>query len=156
MMNTQVQDPSYFKMVAEHQQLSERVLRLEELLSDKKYNEILPAAVHNLMKQMKDIVITGSVQPVAANTQLYPNNLPFIDPEPPQNVVHEFEVGDMVYVPSRMAQHKFIVSSKQRFIVERLIGAEQLQLKCVCGLGEAWKGFNLEITGHYSHFENLG
>ncbi len=141
------QDPSYFQMIAEHQQLSERVLRLEELLSDKKYTEVLPAVVHSLIKQMKDIVITGSD---------LSNELPFIDPETPQILAHEFKIGDIVNVPSRMAQHKFIVSSKQCFIVERLIGAEQLKLRCVCGQTDAWKGFNLEITGHYSHFANLG
>ncbi|MDM1784239.1 hypothetical protein [Acinetobacter bereziniae] len=155
-MNTQLKQPSFFRMIEEHQQLSERVLRLDELLSNKKYNEVLPAAAHNLMKQMKDIVMTGSTLPAVNSHLLYANDLPFIDAERPQNVEHEFEVGDIVNVPSRMAQHKFIVSSKQRFIVERLIGAEQLKLKCVCGQDDAWKGFNLEITGHHSHFANLG
>ena len=150
-------DASYFqifseKMLVEHQQLSERVLRLDQLLSDKKYTEVLPAAVHSLMQQMKNIVTTGTIQSDRDQEQFNPNELPFIDLE----TAHEFSVGDIVYVPSRQAQHKFIVSSKQRFMVERLIGAEQLQLKCICSQENAWKGLNLEITGHYSHFANLG
>ncbi|QNX72839.1 hypothetical protein [Acinetobacter seifertii] len=82
-----------------------------------------------------------------------PNALPFISSE---QIAHDFEEGDVVYVPSRFAQHKLVVNLKQRFIVEDLIGKDQLRVKCLVKENENWEKFNQEFTAHYSHFVNLG
>lgn len=147
------QDQSYFTMLNEHQMLSERALRLHEILNNHLCVQHLPTEACAIINEMKNIVNTGATQPQSIES-LYldfdHNQLPFIDSEKSRH--HDFKVGELVRVPSRLAQHKFVVNAKQRFKVHALIGRDQLMLKCECGSSEAWKGFNLEIIGHFSHF----
>lgn len=147
------QDQSFLIMLNEHQMLSERALRLHEILNNHTCVQHLPTEACTLINEMKNIVNTGAAQPQSIES-LYlnfdPNQLPFIDSE--QSRHHDFKVGEIVLVPSRLAQHKFIVSGKQRFKIHSLLGTDQLMLKCECGSTDAWKGFNLEIIGHFSHF----
>lgn len=146
-------DKSYFTMVDEHQKLSERVLRLHTLLDQHSCIQHLPTEACTIINEMSNIVNTGTAQPQSLES-LYldfdSNQLPFIDSE--QSRHHDFKVGEIVRIPSKLGQYKFVVSGKQRFRIMELLGTDRLQLKCECGSIEAWGSFNTEITGHFSHF----
>lgn len=140
-------------MVDEHQQLSERVLRLSALLSQHPYIQQMPTEACTIINEMNNIVNIGVAQPKSIESfyaDFDANRLPFIDSE--QSRHHDFKIGELVRIPSKMGQYKFVVSGKQHFKVIALLGADRLQLKCECGSTEAWGGFNTEITGHFSHF----
>ena len=149
-----LQDKSFYTMIAEHQKLSERVLRLHQILNQHPCVQHMPTDACSLINEMKNIVMTGEPQPTGIESMhlnFDASALPWTDPE----LVHDFKVGDIVCVPSRMAQYKFVVNKSQRFEVTELLGPDQLKLQCICGSYEAWKNYNTEIFGHYSHFAKV-
>lgn len=74
-MNAQTQDQSYFKMVAEHQELAACVLRLHKVINMHPCVKHIPTEACILINEMYNIVMTGKKQPDDIN------DLPFIDPE---------------------------------------------------------------------------
>lgn len=80
-----------------------------------------------------------------------PNELPFIDPEPQIQPIHDFNIGNVVGVESRSSRHRLIVHKEQCFHVTALIGTDQLHVKCLLKKKE-WSGYNYEFTAHFSHF----
>ena len=80
-----------------------------------------------------------------------PNELPFIDPEPPVQATHDFKVGDVVSIENRSSRNRLIVHKDQRFQVKALIGTDELHVKYLLTKKE-WYGFNHEFSFHFSHF----
>ena len=127
-MNAQTQDQSYYTMIAEHQDISARVLRL-----------------HSILNQHPDGLETSALN--------FDDALPFTDPE--INTVHDFQVGDTVWIPDEFARYKFIVSSHQRFEVKQIVGTDQLY---VCHIENPDIPFTFNqkcFTGHFSHFAKI-
>ena len=82
-MNANIlKDESYFKMVAEHQQLAERVLRLHDLLNLHPCIAKMPTEACTLINEMKCIVETGVTPPENLLSEAFNfDELPFIDAE---------------------------------------------------------------------------
>lgn len=75
-MNGQNQeDQSFFNMIAEHQDISECVLRLHSILNKHPCVQYMPTEACIIINQMNNLVRTGKKQPDDIN------DLPFIDPE---------------------------------------------------------------------------
>ena len=154
-MNAQTQDQSYFKMIAEHQELSARVLRLHSILNQHHCVQHMPTEACILINEMKNIVDTGKAHPDGLETSAlnFDDALPFTDPE--INTVHDFQVGDTVWIPDEFARYKFIVSSHQRFEVTQIVGTDQLY---VCHIDNPDIPFTFNqkcFTGHFSHFAKI-
>ncbi|NNG82815.1 hypothetical protein [Acinetobacter sp. ANC 5378] len=154
-MNAQIQDQSYFKMIAEHQDISARVLRLHNVLNQHPCIQHMPTEACILINEMKNIVETGTAQPGGLETAElnFDNALPFTDPE--INTVHDFKIGDTVWIPSEFARYKFIVSSHQRFEVKQIVGTNQLY---VCHIENPKIPFTNNqkcFTAHFSHFAKV-
>ena len=104
---------------------------------------------------MKNIVDTGKAHPDGLETSAlnFDDALPFTDPE--INTVHDFQVGDTVWIPDEFARYKFIVSSHQRFEVTQIVGTDQLY---VCHIDNPDIPFTFNqkcFTGHFSHFAKI-
>ena len=154
-MNAQSQDQSYYTMIAEHQELSARVLRLHSILNQHHCVQHMPTEACILVNEMKNIVDTGKAQPGGLETAEldFDVALPFTDPE--INTVHDFQVGDTVWIPDEFARYKFIVSSHQRFEVKQIVGTDQLY---VCHIDNPDIPFTFNqkcFTGHFSHFAKI-
>ena len=67
-MNAQTQDQSYFKMIAEHQDISARVLRLHSILNQHHCVQYMPTEACILINEMKNIVDTGKAHPDGLET----------------------------------------------------------------------------------------
>ena len=83
-MNAQTQDQSYFKMIAEHQDISARVLRLHSILNQHHCVQHMPTEACILINEMKNIVMTGNAQPDGIESfdlDFDENQLPFVDEE---------------------------------------------------------------------------
>lgn len=79
-----LQDQSYFTMIAEHQKLAERVLRLHELLDQHPCIQYMPTQACSIINEMKNIVMTGNAQPDGIESfdlEFDENQLPFVDEE---------------------------------------------------------------------------
>lgn len=152
-----LQDQSYFTMIAEHQKLAERVLRLHELLDKHPCIQHMPTLACSIINEMKNIVMTGNAQPDGIESfDLNFDELPFIDPENnPDDAVHSFKVGDVVMVPDLFARYKLKVSSKQRFTIERLIDEDQLYVCCIPDEKLPFTNNETCFTAHYSHFAKV-
>ena len=154
-MNAQTQDQSYFKMIAEHQDISARVLRLHTVLNQHPCIQHMPTEACILINEMKNIVDTGKAQPGGLETAEldFDDALPFTDPE--INTVHDFKIGETVWIPNEFARYKFIVSSHQRFEVTQIVGTDQLY---VCHIDNPDIPFTFNqkcFTGHFSHFAKI-
>ena len=155
-MNAQNQkDQSFFTMIAEHQELSARVLHLHSILNQHHCVQHMPTEACILINEMKNIVDTGKAQPGGLETAEldFDDALPFTDPE--INTVHDFQVGDTVWIPDVFARYKFIVSSHQRFEVTQIVGTDQLY---VCHIDNPDIPFTFNqkcFTGHFSHFAKI-
>lgn len=154
-MNAQTQDQSYFKMIAEHQDISARVLRLHAVLNQHPCIQHIPTEACILINEMKNIVDTGKAQPGGLETAEldFDDALPFTDPE--INTVHDFKIGEIVWIPDEFARYKFIVSSHQRFEVKQIVGTDQLY---VCHIDNPDIPFTFNqkcFTGHFSHFAKI-
>ena len=154
-MNAQTQDQSYFKMIAEHQDISARVLRLHTVLNQHPCIQHMPTEACILINEMKNIVDTGKAQPGGLETAEldFDDALPFTDPE--INTVHDFKIGETVWIPDEFARYKFIVSSHQRFEVTQIVGTDQLY---VCHIDNPDIPFTFNqkcFTGHFSHFAKI-
>ena len=154
-MNAQTQDQSYYTMIAEHQDISARVLRLHSILNQHHCVQHMPTEACILINEMKNIVETGKAQPGGLETAEldFDDTLPFTDPE--INTVHDFQVGDTVWIPDEFARYKFIVSSHQRFEVTQIVGTDQLY---VCHIDNPDIPFTFNqkcFTGHFSHFAKI-
>ena len=154
-MNAQTQDQSYFKMIAEHQDISARVLRLHTVLNQHPCIQHMPTEACILINEMKNIVETGKAQPGGLETAEldFDDALPFTDPE--INTVHDFKIGETVWIPNEFARYKFIVSSHQRFEVTQIVGTDQLY---VCHIDNPDIPFTFNqkcFTGHFSHFAKI-
>ena len=154
-MNAQTQDQSYYTMIAEHQDISARVLRLHSILNQHPCIQHMPTEACILINEMKNIVDTGKAQPGGLETAEldFDDALPFTDPE--INTVHDFQVGDTVWIPDEFARYKFIVSSHQRFEVTQIVGTDQLY---VCHIDNPDIPFTFNqkcFTGHFSHFAKI-
>ena len=156
-MNAQnLNDESFFNMVAEHQQLAERVLRLHAILNQHPCVEKMPTEACTLINEMKNIVTTGKAQPGGLETAElnFDYELPFTDPEV-ASYEHNFSEGDTVFVPSEFARHKFKISSKQVFKVEKLIDKDQLYVCCLPHEKFPFTNNEKCFTAHYSHFAKV-
>ena len=83
-MNAQTQDQSYFKMIAEHQDISARVLRLHSILNQHHCVQHMPTEACILINEMKNIVMTGNAKPDGIESfdlDFDENQLPFVDEE---------------------------------------------------------------------------
>ena len=154
-MNAQTQDQSYFKMIAEHQDISARALRLHAVLNQHPCIQHMPTEACILINEMKNIVDTGKAQPGGLETAEldFDDALPFTDPE--INTVHDFKIGETVWIPNEFARYKFIVSSHQRFEVTQIVGTDQLY---VCHIDNPDIPFTFNqkcFTGHFSHFAKI-
>ncbi len=154
-MNAQIQDQSYFKMIAEHQDISARVLRLHTVLNQYPCIQHMPTEACILINEMKNIVDTGKAQPGGLETAEldFDDALPFTDPE--INTVHDFKIGEIVWIPNEFARYKFIVSSHQRFEVTQIVGTDQLY---VCHIEDPKIPFTNNqkcFTAHFSHFAKV-
>ena len=154
-MNAQTQDQSYFKMIAEHQDISARALRLHAVLNQHPCIQHMPTEACILINEMKNIVDTGKAQPGGLETAEldFDDALPFTDPE--INTVHDFKIGETVWIPNEYARYKFIVSSHQRFEVTQIVGTDQLY---VCHIDNPDIPFTFNqkcFTGHFSHFAKI-
>lgn len=154
-MNAQTQDQSYFKMIAEHQDISARALRLHAVLNQHPCIQHMPTEACILINEMKNIVDTGKAQPGGLETAEldFDDALPFTDPE--INTVHDFKIGEVVWIPDEFARYKFIVSSHQRFEVTQIVGTDQLY---VCHIDNPDIPFTFNqkcFTGHFSHFAKI-
>lgn len=157
-MNAQNQkDQSYYTMIAEHQELSARVLRLHSILNQHHCVQHMPTEACILINEMKNIVMTGNAQPDGIESfDLNFDELPFIDPENrPDDAVHSFKVCDVVMVPDLFARYKLKVSSKQRFTIERLIDEDQLYVCCIPDEKLPFTNNETCFTAHYSHFAKV-
>lgn len=79
-----LQDQSYYTMIAEHQKLAERVLRLHELLDQHPCIQYMPTQACSIINEMKNIVMTGNAQPDGIESfdlEFDENQLPFVDEE---------------------------------------------------------------------------
>ena len=78
-MNAQTQDQSYFKMIAEHQDISARVLRLHTVLNQHPCIQHMPTEACILINEMKNIVDTGKAHPDGLETTVlnFDDALPF-------------------------------------------------------------------------------
>ncbi|MBC6785704.1 hypothetical protein CKN53_04310 [Acinetobacter baumannii] len=154
-MNAQTQDQSYFKMIAEHQELSARALRLHEVLNQHACVRHMPTEACTLINEMKNIVETGTAQPGGLESAEldFGSELPFTDPE--VATAHDFNIGDTVWMPNEFARYKFIVSSHQRFEVKQIVGTDQLY---VCHIDNPKIPFTNNqkcFTAHFSHFAKI-
>ena len=154
-MNAQTQDQSYYTMIAEHQELSARVLRLHTVLNQHPCVQHMPTEACILINEMKNIVDTGNAHLDGLETTAlnFDDALPFTDPE--INTVHDFQVGDTVWIPDEFARYKFLVSRDQRFKVKQLVGTDQLY---VCHIEDPKIPFTFNqkcFTGHFSHFAKV-
>ena len=154
-MNAQTQDQSYYTMIAEHQDISARVLRLHSILNQHHCVQHMPTEACILINEMKNIVDTGKAQPGCLETAEldFDDALPFTDPE--INTVHDFKIGETVWIPNEFARYKFIVSSHQRFEVTQIVGTDQLY---VCHIDNPDIPFTFNqkcFTGHFSHFAKI-
>ena len=154
-MNAQTQDQSYFKMIAEHQDISARALRLHAVLNQHPCIQHMPTEACILINEMKNIVDTGKAHLDGLETTAlnFDDALPFTDPE--INTVHDFQVGDTVWIPDEFARYKFLVSRDQRFKVKQLVGTDQLY---VCHIEDPKIPFTFNqkcFTGHFSHFAKV-
>ena len=154
-MNAQTQDQSYYTMIAEHQDISARVLRLHSILNQHHCVQHMRTEACILINEMKNIVDTGKAHPDGLETTVlnFDDALPFTDPE--INTVHDFQVGDTVWIPDEFARYKFIVSSHQRFEVTQIVGTDQLY---VCHIDNPDIPFTFNqkcFTGHFSHFAKI-
>lgn len=152
-MNTQNQkDQSFFTMIAEHQELSARALRLHEVLNQHACVRHMPTEACTLINEMKNIVETGKSQPGGLESAElnFDSELPFTDPE--VATAHDFKIGDTVWVPDEFARYKLIVSSHQRFEVKQIVDTDQLY---VCHIEDPKIPFTNNqkcFTAHFSHF----
>ena len=154
-MNAQSQDQSYYTMIAEHQELSARVLRLHSILNQHHCVQHIPTEACILVNEMKNIIDTGKAHPDGLETSAlnFDDALPFTDPE--INKVHDFKIGETVWIPNEFARYKFIVSSHQRFEVTQIVGTDQLY---VCHIDNPDIPFTFNqkcFTGHFSHFAKI-
>ncbi|HHP4836651.1 hypothetical protein [Acinetobacter baumannii] len=154
-MNAQTQDQSYFKMIAEHQDISARVLRLHTVLNQHPCIQHMPTEACILINEMKNIVDTGKAQPGGLESAEldFGSELPFTDPE--VATAHDFKIGDTVWMPNEFARYKFIVSSHQRFEVKQIVGNDQLY---VCHIENPDIPFTRNLkcfTAHFSHFAKV-
>lgn len=151
-MNAQIQDQSYFKMITEHQDIAARVLRLHAVLNQHPCIQHMPTEACILINEMKNIVETGKAQPGGLETAEldFDSSLPFTDPEVVS--VHDFNVGDIVWIPDEFARYKFIVSSHQRFEVKQVVGTDQLYVCHIENPDIPFTNNNKCFTAHFSHF----
>ena len=154
-MNAQTQDQSYYTMIAEHQELSARVLRLHSILNQHHCVQHMPTEAFILINEMKNIVDTSKAHPDGLETTAlnFDDALPFTDPE--INTVHDFKIGETVWIPNEFARYKFFVSSHQRFEVTQIVGTDQLY---VCHIDNPDIPFTFNqkcFTGHFSHFAKI-
>ena len=155
-MNAQTQkDQSYYTMIAEHQELSARVLRLHSILNQHHCVQHMPTEACILINEMKNIVDTGKAQPGGLETAEldFDDALPFTDPE--INTVHDFKIGETVWIPNEFARYKFIVSSNQRFEVTQIVGTDQLKVGHIDNPDIPFTFNQKCFTGHFSHFAKI-
>lgn len=154
-MNAQSQDQSFYTMIAEHQEISARALRLHSLLNQHSCVQHMPTEACTIINEMKNIVDTGKAQPGGLETAVlnFDTNLPFTDPE--INTVHDFSVGETVWIPDEFARHKFIVSSHQRFEVKQIIGNDQLYVCHIENPDIPFTNNQKCFTAHFSHFAKI-
>lgn len=150
-----LKDQSYYTMIAEHQKLAERVLRLHELLDKHPCIQHLPTQACILINEMKNIVMTGHAQPGGLETAElnFDSELPFTDPE--FNTAHDFKVGDIVWIFDEFARYKFLVSSHQCFEVTQIIGNEQLYVCHIDNPDIPFTNNQKCFTAHFSHFAKV-
>ena len=155
-MNAQnLNDQSYFTMIAEHQDISARVLRLHTILNQHPCVKHMPTEACILINEMKNIVDTGKAQPGGLETAElnFDSDLPFTDPE--VITAHDFQIGDTVLIFDEFARFKFIVSSHQRFEVKQIVGNDQIY---VCHIDDPKFPFTNNqkcFTAHFSHFAKV-
>lgn len=152
-MNAQTQkDRSYYTMIAEHQDISARVLRLHTVLNQHPCIQHMPTEACTLINEMKNIVETGKSQPGGLESAelKFDSELPFTDPE--VATAHDFKIGDTVWVPDEFARYKFIVSSHQRFEVTQIVGNDQLYVCHIHNPNIPFTNNQKCFTAHFSHF----
>ena len=155
-MNAQNQkDQSFFTMIAEHQDISARALRLHAVLNQHPCIQHMPTEACILINEMKNIVDTGKAQPGGLETAEldFDDALPFTDPE--INTVHDFKIGETVWIPNEFARYKFIVSSHQRFEVKQIVGTDQLYVCHIDNPDIPFTNNQKCFTGHFSHFAKI-
>ena len=154
-MNAQTQDQSYYTMIAENQELSARVLRLHSILNQHHCVQHMPTEACILINEMINIVDTGKAHPDGLETTAlnFDDALLFMDPE--IDTVHDFQVGDTVWIPDEFARYKFIVSSHQRFAVPRLAGTDQLYVYNIDSPKFPFTNNQKCFTAHFSHFAKI-
>ena len=79
--------------------------------------------------------------------------LPFTDPE--INTVHDFKIGETVWIPNEFARYKFIVSSHQRFEVTQIVGTDQLYVCHIDNPDIPFTNNQKCFTAHFSHFAKV-
>lgn len=144
-------DQSYYTMIAEHQELSARVLHLHGILNQHPCIKHMPTEACILINEMKNIVDTGKVHPnESCNVN---SDLPFTNAE--IITAHDFEIGDIVWIFDEFARYKFIVSSHQRFEVKQIIDLDQLYVCHIEDLKIPFTNNKKCFTAHFSHFEKI-
>ena len=109
----------------------------------------------HLDQRNENIVDTGKAHPDGLETSAlnFDDALPFTDPE--INTVHDFQVGDTVWIPDEFARYKFIVSSHQRFEVTQIVGTDQLYVCHIDNPDIPFTNNQKCFTAHFSHFAKV-